>query len=213
MKNTTNTKSWVIFGAGNFIFDIEDAINSIDQEILYVVVNTEISKKISSYFKDKIISLKDYKYDKHHKCIFGFISPLKSELERSLVDQGIIFTNLVHKKAYLANSVKIGQGNFIGAGVILGPNSKVGNHNFFNRGSLIGHDVKIQDMNHFGPGSIVCGRSQVGKRCSFGAGSVVNDGIKIISDVTIGSLGAVVSDIDKKGVYVGVPARIIKKGS
>jgi acetyltransferase-like isoleucine patch superfamily enzyme len=68
-------------------------------------------------------------------------------------------------------------------------------------------------MNHFGPGSIICGRSELESQCSFGAGSVVNDGIKIVSEVTIGSLGAVVDDISKKGIYVGVPAKIIKKGS
>lgn len=213
MKNTSSTKSWVIFGAGNFIFDIEDAINSLNEEILCIVINTPIAKSIKSYFNDKLVSIEDYVYKKDHKCIFGFVSPAKSEIASSLAGKGVEFTNLVHKQAYIAGSVKMGQGNFIGAGSILGPNSVIGNHNFFNRGSLIGHDVKIKDMNHFGPGSIICGRSELESQCSFGAGSVVNDGIKIVSEVTIGSLGAVVDDIYKKGIYVGVPAKIIKKGS
>ena len=208
MKN--NKTGWVVFGAGNMIFDIIDAIEINGDRLTNIVANEPLKPHLAKKLKKLVINIEDFVPQDNQKYIFGFVNPNKLTLLKILKKHNIVFSNLIHPRAYLSKAVVQGFGNYYGAGVVIGPNAVVGNFNYFNRGTLVGHDVIAGDYNHFGPGSIICGRASVKSRCTFGAGSVVNDGVKISSDVTIGSLGAVINDIDKNGVYVGVPVRKIK---
>lgn len=211
MSNKNSKTSWVVFGAGNMIFDIIDAIGINGETLTNIVVNEPLKPHLDKKLNNLVINIEDFVPQDNQKYIFGFVNPNKQTYLEILKKHNIVFSNLIHTRAYLSKTVVQGVGNYYGAGVVIGPHTVVGNFNYFNRGTLVGHDVKAGNFNHFGPGSIVCGGASVANRCAFGAGSVVNDGVKISSDVTIGSLGAVIGNIDKSGVYVGVPVRKIIK--
>lgn len=209
MKNNTSP-TWVIFGAGNFIYDIIDAIEANGEQVKHIILNTPIHKELKNTLEINVMSVKKFRPQKGEKYIFGFLNPNKDPFLQLLKPHKLKFSNIIHPQAYLAREVKIGKGNYFGAGVVIGPNTKVGNYNYFNRGALIGHDVHITNYNHFGPGSVVCGRCNIKNKCNFGAGSVTNDGISICSGCIFGSLAGVVRDIHKPGTYTGLPARIVK---
>jgi len=213
MSNKNSKTSWVVFGAGNMIFDIIDTIEINGGTLTNIVANETLKPHLAKKLNNLVINIEDFVPQDNQKYIFGFVNPNKQAYLKILKKHNIVFSNLIHTRAYLSKGMLQGVGNYYGAGVVIGANTAVGNFNYFNRGALVGHDVKVGDYNHFGPGSIICGRASVKSRCTFGAGSVVNDGLKISSDVTIGSLGAVINDIDKNGVYVGVPVRKIKEAS
>lgn len=210
MKNNSPKKIWTIFGAGNFIFDIIDAIEANGEEVGQIVANMGIHKQLKPRIQHLLVKTENFKPQKGHTYIFGFLHPEKESFLKTLKKHRITFSNVIHPRAYLAKGVEIGEGNFFGAGVVIGPSSKIGSHNYFNRGSLIGHDTVIGNYNHFGPGSIVCGRCNIGHKCNLGAGSVINDGIIIGSKCITGSLACVVRDAKLAGTYVGVPAKRIK---
>jgi acetyltransferase-like isoleucine patch superfamily enzyme len=54
----------------------------------------------------------------------------------------------------------------------------------------------------------VAGTVTIGKRTWLGAGATVSNNIEITSDCTIGAGAVVIKDINRKGTYVGVPARM-----
>jgi sugar O-acyltransferase (sialic acid O-acetyltransferase NeuD family) len=205
------TKTWTIFGAGNLINDIIDAIESTDQRAAVLVLNMELNKKILEKIPGsiKIIKLEHFKPTTDF-YFFGFRVPDKKPLLESLGKFKLRYANLIHKFSYVAKTVEMGQGNFIGAGVVLAPNVRLGDFNFVNRSASIGHDTEILHFNHFGPGCTVSGDSKIGNRNFLGTRSAVINNIKIENDITVGAGGIVIKDILESGTYAGVPVRKLK---
>lgn len=122
------------------------------------------------------------------------------------------YFTFIHPTALIMDkSTQIGVGSFIGANSILTTNIKIGKHSILNRGNQIGHDSNIGDFFSAMPGSVVSGNVEIGDRCYMGTNSTVREKISICNDTTIGSNAAVVKNITTGGVYVGVPAKFLKK--
>ena len=107
--------------------------------------------------------------------------------------------------------ISVGEGSFIGAYSILTTNIKIGKHAILNRGNQIGHDSKIGDYFSAMPGSIVSGNVNISEKVYMGTNSSIREKTTICSNVIIGSNATVVKNIITGGVYVGVPAKFIKK--
>jgi len=202
------SKAWTIFGAGNFIHDIIDAIESGGQRAAVLVLNMELDKKILKKIPRsvKIVPLNDFAPSTDF-YVFGFINPNKNLFLEGLKRYKLRYSNLIHKFSYLAKTVEMGQANFIGAGVVLAPNVKLGDFNFVNRSASIGHDAEIFHFNHFGPGCTVAGGCKIGNRNFLGTRSALINDITIGDDITVGAGGVVIKDILEPGTYAGVPVR------
>lgn len=205
------TKTWTVFGAGGFINDIHDAIESKNDKLKFIVLNMELDKKVVAKIPGviKIISIDDFKPATDF-YFFGFLNPNKGPLLEILKVHSLTYANLVHKFSYISKTVQMGQGNFIGAGVVLAPNVRLGNFNYINRTVSIGHDTNIADFNHIGPGSTVAGNCKIGSKIFLGTGSKVIENIKIVDEIIVGAGGVVVKNLLEGGTYVGVPANKIK---
>ncbi len=108
------------------------------------------------------------------------------------------------------DSVKIGEGSIICAGVILTTNIEIGNHAHLNIHTTIGHDTKIGNFFTSAPGAKISGNCEIEDRVYIGTNASVREKIKICSDVTIGLGAGVVKHIIEPGTYVGCPATRIK---
>lgn len=106
---------------------------------------------------------------------------------------------------------RIGYENFMGNMAYVGPGANIGNFNIINTSAVVEHEVQVGDFTHISVNTTVCGRSRIGSNVFLGAGSTVIDKIMICDNVVVGANSVVVNDIDVPGVYVGNPARIIKR--
>jgi sugar O-acyltransferase (sialic acid O-acetyltransferase NeuD family) len=197
-------KFWTIFGAGNFIYDLIDAIEARGELVANIVLNQEIPRTLPR----KTIILKDFEpYSNHY--IFGFLDPNKEKYIEELKKFDIEFSNLIHPNAYVSKTVRLGKGNYIGSGAVIGPRVSLGNFNYINRGASVGHETVLKSFNHVGPGAVICGRCDIGSKNYFGAGCVVRDNLIIKDNIKIGMAAALVKDAAEAGVYVGVPAKYL----
>jgi len=121
------------------------------------------------------------------------------------------FVSLVHPKAVVSEKATIGDGTVVMAGAIINPDARVGNHCIINTGAIVEHDNEIADFVHISPNATLCGTVKVGERTHVGAGVTVKNNINITNDCIIGVGSAVVKDIEKAGVYVGIPAKELQK--
>jgi hypothetical protein len=212
--------SWVILGAGNLIGDIIDAVETREEKIYGVVYNEPLSEFISNKLNSKKILMQDLEsYLKgfgvvtpsstHH--IFGFLATNKQAFLGSIASYQLSFSNLLHPRASIPTSVRMGVGNYFGPLSVVGTDAQIGNFNYFNRAVSIGHDTQIGNLNRFGPAATVCGRCKIGDRSYIGANATVIDGILIHDDVTIGAGGVATKHLDSPGTYVGIPARLMPK--
>jgi sugar O-acyltransferase (sialic acid O-acetyltransferase NeuD family) len=122
-----------------------------------------------------------------------------------------LFYNFIHSTAQIFGDVKIGSGCFIGANSIIMPDVVIGDHCLLNRGNQIGHDCKMGNFFSMMPGSIVSGNCSMGDCVYLGTNSSIKEKINICSNVIVGLGSGVVGDIDESGVYVGLPAKYLKR--
>lgn len=120
------------------------------------------------------------------------------------------YFTFIHPTALIMSDVIIGEGSFIGAYSILTTNIKIGKHALLNRGNQIGHDSQIGDYFSAMPGAIVSGNVTIYDCVYMGSNSTIKEKLSIHSLSIVGSNAAVVKHIEKPGVYVGVPAKVIK---
>ena len=106
-------------------------------------------------------------------------------------------------------NIEIGEGSVICAGSILTTNIKIGKHSHLNLLTTIGHDTVVGDYFTTAPGAKISGNCNIGECVYFGTNSSVREKITICDNVTIGLNGGVVKNINKSGIYVGVPTRLL----
>jgi sugar O-acyltransferase (sialic acid O-acetyltransferase NeuD family) len=202
------TNTWTIFGAGELIYDIIDAVASRGQRVEYIVLNMDINRSLLERIPEeiKIIRLDEF-YPSTDYYFFGFVDPNKRPLLAGLKQYNLKYANLIHGHSYVPENVKMGEGNYVGAGVVVATYVELGNFNFVNRAASIGHDTKILDFNEIGPGCTIAGRCNIGNRNRLYSGCVVINNVRMGDEITVGAGGVVLKDILEAGTYVGVPAR------
>jgi sugar O-acyltransferase (sialic acid O-acetyltransferase NeuD family) len=201
---------WTIFGAGNFILDIMDAIVANGDQVSSIVANQSLDQGVLQKLPTviKIVQLADFQ-PARQRYFCGFLDSHKEPLLKQLAPFHLNFANLIHPRAYVAEGVTMGQGNFVGANAVVGPAVQLGNFNTINRLASLGHDVQVGDGNHVGPGCTVAGRCHIGNGNLLGAGSTVIDGRQVGDGIILGAGGVLVQNALQAGTYVGVPAQRI----
>ena len=63
--------------------------------------------------------------------------------------------NAIHKNAIIPDSVHLGYGNFINAGVFIGSGSKLSNHSILHTGSIIDQDCLVSNYVQIGAGAVI----------------------------------------------------------
>jgi sugar O-acyltransferase (sialic acid O-acetyltransferase NeuD family) len=112
----------------------------------------------------------------------------------------------LHPKATVANSVQIGAGTVIMAGVIVNPDTIIGRHAIINTGATVDHDCLVGDFAHIAPGVHLAGGVRVGASTLIGIGATVIPYCTIGTGVTVGAGAVVVKDIPDGVTAKGIPA-------
>lgn len=187
----------------NFIGFVEDEASKIGVEIIdgYKVVtcDEEILEYISCF------------------SVIGIIIPIGNPKVKSIIynkingNENVVYPNLVHPSVkFDENTVRLGIGNILTAGVNLTCDIKIGNFNLINLNSTIGHDTEIKDYNVINPLVAVSGNVIVNNGCLVGTGAKILQQLTIGENVTIGSGAVVVKDVEENCTVVGIPAKRIK---
>lgn len=117
---------------------------------------------------------------------------------------------IIHKSAYVHESVTIKNSSLIFPGAVINTSSYIGDNNIINTKCIIEHEAIINNHSHIAIGSIICGRVEIGDNCFIGAGAIIKDNIKVCNNVIVGAGAVVIKNIDEPGIYVGIPAKKIK---
>jgi sugar O-acyltransferase (sialic acid O-acetyltransferase NeuD family) len=114
---------------------------------------------------------------------------------------------VVHPRAWVHPSVRIGAGSVIFAGAVIQPDTVIGNHVIVNTGALVDHDCEIGRYAHVAPGVNLAGQVTVAEGVFLGIGSSAIPGVQIGEWTTVGAGAVVADDLPSEVVAVGVPAR------
>ena len=138
---------------------------------------------------------------------------IREKVLRKLQNSQVNTITLIHPDAVITDSVSIGIGTVVMAGVVINPDSRIGKGCIINTGATVDHDNVIEDYVHVSVGAHLAGTVYVGKGTWIGAGAVVSNNVNICGNCMFGAGAVVVKDIYEPGTYVGVPAEKIDGGA
>jgi len=131
----------------------------------------------------------------------------------ALKEMGFELVSAISPDAIVSPRAMLGRGLSIMPGAIINVAAELKDGVIVNTGATIDHDCSIGECAHIAPGASLAGCVTVG------AGSLIGIGSRVIPRVTIGpwtTVGAgavVVDDLESNVTAVGVPARVIKRGT
>lgn len=143
----------------------------------------------------------------------NWVLAIGSNKTRKILSQNFkasIHPALVHKKAVISPSVKLGKGTVVMANACINSSAYVGEHCIINTGAVIEHDCKLEDFVHISPNAVLAGDVMVGEGSHIGSGVAVIPGIRIGKWSIIGAGTVIIKDVPEGVVVVGNPGRIIK---
>ena len=154
----------------------------------------------------------NFKWNIADKFILGIgENDLRYRIGKLINSKNKELVNVIHPTATLSSTAKIGQGNFIGANAVVNALATIGDYGILNTGSIIEHECIIGDAAHIAPGAVLAGNVKIGKNTFIGANSVVKQGVTIGENVIVGAGSTVINDIPDNQVWVGNPAKLLKK--
>ena len=117
--------------------------------------------------------------------------------------------NAIHRNAIIPQSVDLGYGNFINAGVIIGSGSKLSNHCILHFGSIIDQDCQLSDYVQIGARAVVNSNVIIEDEVFIGSGAIIISGIKVGKRARIGAGSIVIENIKSGATVFGNPAKPI----
>lgn len=189
----------IIEKSGDNIVGFLDQNRSLGEQVLgYRVIGSE-TEDLSCYQKDNT---------------FFVIGIGDNEKRKNLAESlNLSWYTAIHPTCCIAKEVEIGDGTVIMANAVINPATAIGKHCIINTSASVDHDNVIHDYVHISPNAALAGKVEVGECSHIGVGASVIDRTMICENVTVGAGAVVVKDIVKSGVYVGVPAKLLREAN
>ena len=123
----------------------------------------------------------------------------------------IEWITLIHPRAYVHPTARIGQGTVVMIDAVIRPYTRVGSHAIINTKAVVGHNCTVGDFAHLAGSAHMGGGSSIAEGGFVGLGAVLVPERHVGAWATVGAGGVVAHDIPPHTVAVGVPARVIKR--
>ncbi len=135
--------------------------------------------------------------------------PVRLALRDRALAAGVVPVNVIHARAHVASSAKLGAGNLIKAGAIVDAYAELGDCCIIDNGVVLPHHNRVGDACHLAPGCCFGGDCDIGDGAIVGIGAQVAARMRIGCNAIIGVGAQVVRDVPDNAVVEGAPARVV----
>lgn len=201
----------ILIGGGGHCSSVIDTIRRMNAFGEIVITDCDIAAR-SELMGYKIVGndeLLPQLFQDGFKMAFISIGSIKSTIRRQEVyqrakDIGFKFPNLIDPSASVSESVRLGEGIFIGKNAIINTNAQIADLSIINTGAIVEHGCQIGKFSHVSVGAVVCGDSYVGDSVFIGANATVIQGVEIGDNSIIGAGSVVIKDVVPNSRVVGI---------
>lgn len=130
------------------------------------------------------------------------------ELMDLMRGRGLKLLTIIHRNAFVATNVEVGEGCQVMAQAAVCTHVKLGSGVIVNTAASLDHDCVIGSGAHIAPGARLAGEVTVGKRAFIGVGAIVLPRIHIGEDSVVGAGAVVTKNVQAGSTVIGNPARL-----
>lgn len=117
----------------------------------------------------------------------------------------------VHPTSYVAPNVVLGPGTVIMPSVCISSGTKFGKNCLVMVAATVGHDNEIGDFTHIAAQACIGSYLKVGKGVHFGLNCTIRENLTIGDYSTIGMGAVLTKNVEEKDIWVGNPAKFLRK--
>lgn len=213
-------KELIIIGAGEFAeIAYEYFTHDSDYRVVAFSVEKDYIEKEKLYdlpvvpFEELETFYSPDKYKIFVAVTYTKLNRVRTKLYEKAKKKGYSPVSYVSSKAFVWDNTEIGENCFIFENCIIQHNAKIGNNVVLWSGAQILHGSIIKD-NCFLSGNVgISGMCKIEENSFIGINSCVIDHLKIAKDCIIGAGAVVINDTEEGKIYVGNPAKPLKKSS
>ena len=110
---------------------------------------------------------------------------LRQQLQHQLMQAGYILGTVIHPRAFVSPSAKLGLGCAVMAGAVIGTESKLGMGAIVNSGAVVDHHCVVEDYAHLGVAAVMASGSKLGAGAWMQAGSILGYGVQVPSSIIL----------------------------
>jgi len=125
---------------------------------------------------------------------------IRVRLFELLANYGFTLPSLIHPRATIEPSAKVGDGVQVFANAFVGSEAMLHPMCMVNTNAVISHDCEIGSYTHIAPGALLAGHVHIGERTLIGMGVTTSIGVKVGSGVRIGNGAIVLADVPDKTI-------------
>jgi acetyltransferase EpsM len=146
--------------------------------------------------------------------VVGFTGHKMAALVRMVRGRfGIEFSTVVHPRAQVTPTARVGTGSIVMAAAMLESGAQVGTHCYVNKMALVAHDAVVGDYCVVSPGVRIGGHATISWGAYLGMGAIVLED-RCVGERAVVAAGAVVTrDVPPGAMVAGVPAVVKKMAS
>lgn len=141
-------------------------------------------------------------------CAIGNVGDRKKTVG-IILSKGGEFINLIHPKAVISPSAKIGIGIAIKAYSSIASDAYIGDFTYLQSSVILGHDVKIGKYCHLNSFAFLAGWVEVGDQVTINAGAKIIQSKKVGNNAIIGMGSVVIRNVKEQSTVFGNPAKAI----
>jgi sugar O-acyltransferase (sialic acid O-acetyltransferase NeuD family) len=208
----------ILIGVGNMLGDIHDCAEALGRTVTTIVTNAPEAVRprtkslherlVELAISPRVVPLEEFSPEPGAECFLVPTTPARATLvDRLIADHpGISFATLVHPRAIVARSARIGRGVFVGAGSVIASCAVLEPHAFVNRAASIGHDSIVRSFARIQPGAAIAGHVLVGVGATIGLGALVIEEREVGPGAVVAAGAVVIHDVSPHTLVAGVPA-------